>query len=364
MIAAKFTPEEATTVVEDIIVQVGRTGALTPVAVLKPTLVAGSTISRATLHNEDEVRRKNVRIGDTVVIHKAGDVIPEVESVLTNLRPRSTREFTMPGKCPVCGGRVAKEGAIHRCTNPKCPAKDRKRIRHFVARSAFDMIGLGEKIIDKFVELGLITDPADLFKLQKGDIEPIERFGEKSAENMHQSIQSRRKVPLDRLLFALGIRHVGDITAQALARELVGRGVKTMDDLIDTTGRISSEQFQRIPDVGPVVGQSMYNYFHEKMNVKFLNKLKNVGVSFEIPRGLRGEGKLAGKTVVFTGSLTSMTREEAQEKVRELGGISADSVGEKTDYVVAGPGAGEKLDKARQLSKTVLFEKEFMEMIR
>lgn len=363
-IAAKFAPEEATTIVEDIIVQVGRTGALTPVAVLTPTLVAGSTISRATLHNEDEIRRNDVRIGDTVVIHKAGDVIPEVASVITNLRPNDTREFVMPEKCPVCDGKVAKDGAIHRCVNPKCPAKDRKRIRHFVSRSAFDIAGLGEKIIDKFVEEGLISDPADLFVLKSGDIESLERFAEKSAENIYKSIQARKQVTLDRFLYALGIRHVGDITAQALARDLVLRGVRTVDDLIRITGRMSIDEFQKIPDVGPVVGQSMHDYFHEEMNVKFLNKLTDVGVSFVIPKGLRGEGKLAGKTVVFTGSLEHLVREEAEAKVRELGGIAANAVTKKTDYVVAGPGAGSKLDKARALGKTILSEKEFLEVIK
>jgi len=363
-VAYKFAPEEATTVILGITVQVGRTGALTPVAVLKPTVVAGSTISRATLHNEDEVIRKDVRIGDTVVIHKAGDVIPEVESVLTSMRPKRAREFRMPTKCPVCAGKVVKEGAMHRCVNPKCPAKDRQRIRHFIARGAFDIEGIGPKIIEKFVELGLITDAADLYKLEKGDIEPIERFGEKSAENIYISIQSRKKVPLDRLLFALGIRHVGDITAQALARELAAHKVHSIDDLIHVTQAMTVEEFQRIPDVGPVVGKAMYDYFHDQMSVRFLRKLKEVGVSFEVPKGLKGKGKLAGKTVVFTGSLASMSREEGEEKVRELGGITADSVTKKTDYVVAGPGAGEKLDKARQLGKTVISEKDFLETIR
>jgi DNA ligase (NAD+) len=363
-IASKFTPEEATTTVEDIVVQVGRTGALTPVAVLQPILVAGSTISRATLHNEDETKRKDVRVRDTVVIHKAGDVIPEVAVVLKNLRPRHTRKFRMPTRCPICGGKVVKDGAIHRCVNPKCPAKDRERIRHFVARSAFDIAGLGHKIIDKFVEEGLVSDPADLFQLTTGDIESLERFAEKSAENMYTSIQSRKKVMLDRFLYALGIRHIGDITAQVLARELVARGVRTMDDIVEITKKMSVDELQRIPDVGPVVGKSMFDYFHNEVNVRFLKKLQKVGVSFEIPRGLTGEGKLAGKTVVFTGSMEAMTREEGEAKVRELGGIAADQVSKKTDIVVAGPGAGEKLDKARGLGKTVLSEKEFLEMIR
>lgn len=363
-IAFKFASEEATTVVENIIVQVGRTGALTPVAVLNPVEVAGSTISRATLHNEDEVKRKDVRIGDTVVIHKAGDVIPEVSFVLKNLRPQTARVFQMPKTCPICGRRVVKEGAIHRCVNPKCPAKDRQRIRHFVSRSAFDIEGIGEKIIDKFVEQGLISDPADLFTLKTGDIKTLERFAEKSAENIYRSVQGRRKVSLDRFLYAMGIRHVGDITAQALARELVARNVRDVESLIQVTRAMSVEQFQQIPDVGPVVGKAMADFFHDPVNIKFLNKLRDVGVIFEIPGGLRGEGKLTGKTVVFTGSLESMTREEGESKVRALGGVVADSVTKKTDYVVVGPGAGEKLDKARQLGKTILTEKDFLTMIR
>ncbi len=363
-IAAKFTPEEATTVVEDIVVQVGRTGALTPVAVLQPTVVAGSTIARATLHNEDEIRRKDIRIGDTVVIHKAGDVIPEVANVIVSLRPHNVQEFRMLADCPICGGKVAKDGAIHRCVNYKCPAKDRKRIRHFISRNAFDIAGLGGKIIDKFVEERLISDPADLFTLKADDIKTLERFAEKSAENIYISILSRKKVPLDRLLYALGIRHVGDITAQALARELIGRGVQNIDGLLSATHQMTIDEFQMIPDVGPVIGEAMYDYFHSEASIKFMKKLEGVGVSFDTPKRLKGGGPFAGKIVVFTGSLEHLVREDAEAKVRELGGIAADSVTKKTNYVVAGPGAGKKLDTARELGKTVLSEKEFLELIK
>jgi DNA ligase (NAD+) len=363
-LAFKFSPEEATTTVLDIQVQVGRTGALTPVAHLKPVQVAGTTVARATLHNEDEVRRKDIRIGDTVVIHKAGDVIPEVKEVIKNLRLKTAREFSMPRDCPVCGGKVLKVGAIHRCINPKCPTKNRRMMRHFTSRGAFDIAGVGPKIIEKLVEQKLISDPADLFTLKAADIEVLERFAEKSAENIVVSIQSRKRVPLYRFIYALGIRHVGEVTAQALAVHLVGKHkVHSIKVLLSETAKMSSTEFERIPDVGPVVGESMADWFHNPHSRKFLEKLAKVGVEIEVPKALERGGKLTGKTVVFTGSLESMTREDAQEKVRLLGGVATESVGKETDYVVAGSEPGSKYEKAKKLGAKILSEKEFLKLI-
>lgn len=363
-IAFKFTPKEATTVVFDIQVQVGRTGALTPVAHLKPVQVAGTTVARATLHNEDEVKRKDIRVGDTVVVHKAGDVIPEVKEVIKNLRPRNARQFTMPKKCPVCGGRVEKQGAIHRCTNPKCPTKNRRMMRHFSSKGAFDISGVGPKIIEKFADEKLISDPADLFTLKPADIEVLERFAEKSAENIAASIQSRKRVPLYRFIYALGVRHVGEVTAQALAANLVARHhVHSIKDMLLATAKMSREEFERIPDVGPVVGKSMADWFHDRHSRKFLEKLAKVGIAIEVPKALDRGGKLTGKSVVFTGSLETMTREDAQEKVRQLGGVATDSVGKGTDYVVVGSEPGSKYEKAKKLGITILSEKEFLKLI-
>lgn len=354
MIAYKFAPEEATTVIEDIIVQVGRMGTLTPVAVLKPVLVAGSTISRATLHNEDEIRKKDIKIGDTVVIHKAGDVIPEVEKVLKELRPKNARGFLFPKKCPVCGGKVMREKgkAAYRCLNKNCSTIQKKSIEHFVGRSSFDMVGLGPKILDKFLEEGLIKDAADLFKLKENEIEHLERFAEKSAENIVRSIQSHKEIDFPRFIYALGIPNVGEETAYDLAAKFGS---------IESLQKASLEEIDHIADIGGIVAQSIYDWFQNKKNLKFVDKLLAAGV--KIQRTHTG-GKLAGKIFVFTGGLESIARDDAKNKVRELGGKTSESVSKETDYVVAGSEPGEKYEHAKELGTKVLSEQEFSDMIK
>jgi len=367
MIAYKFAPEEATTIVEDIIVNVGRTGILTPVAVLKPVLVAGSTISRATLHNEDELRKKDIRIGDTVVVHKAGDVIPEVERVIKELRPKDAREFHFPEKCPQCGGKVIRETgkAAYRCTNKKCFNIQRRALEHFVSRSAFDMAGLGPKILQKFIEEGLIKDAADLFMLKTGDIEPLERFAEKSAQNIVDSIQSHKKISLSRFIYALGIPNVGEETAYDIAEFINSKfEIRNSKQILNVLKSQKLEEWQEIPDVGPIVAKSIYEYFQDRENLKFIEKLLKVGVEieFQIPE-LKSQ-ILKGRTFVFTGGLETLTRDEAKNKVRELGGEVSESVSKKTDYVVVGAEPGEKYARAKELGVKIINEKEFLELLK
>ncbi len=355
MIAYKFAPEEATTIVEDIQVNVGRTGVLTPVAFLKPVLVAGSTVSRATLHNEDEIRKKDIRIGDTVVVHKAGDVIPEVEKVIIELRPKDAREFHFPKTCPKCGGPVVREEgyAAYRCLNKKCFTIQWRSLGHFVSRAAFDMAGLGPKILQKFIEEGLIKDAADLFILKTGDIEPLERFAEKSAQNVVASIQSHKKISLSRFIYALGIPNVGEETAIDLAEHF-----KSIENL----AKAPLEEIDAIRDVGGVVAKSIYDWFQDKENQGFVERLIKAGVTIEKEKAQTG--KLSGKSFVLTGSLESQSRDEAKEKIRQLGGDVSESVSQETDYVVAGTQPGEKYSRAEELNVKIINEKEFLALLK
>ncbi|MGA2666572.1 MAG: NAD-dependent DNA ligase LigA [Patescibacteria group bacterium] len=355
MIAYKFAPEEATTVIQDIQVNVGRTGVLTPVAFLKPVLVAGSTVSRATLHNEDEIRKKDIRIGDTVIVHKAGDVIPEVEEVLKELRPQSARKFHFPKTCPKCGGKVVRaEGfAAYRCVNKKCFTIQWRSLDHFVSRPAFDMAGLGPKILEKFTEEGLVKDAADLFKLKVSDVEPLERFAEKSAQNIINSIQSHKKITFSRFIYALGIPNVGEETAIDLA--------KNFHD-IKRLRRASLAEIDTIRDIGHVVAQSIYNWFQDKINISFVERLMAAGVDIEKEK--EHAGKLLGQTFVLTGGLESMTRDEAKVKIRELGGEVLESVSKETDYVIVGTDPGSKYEKAKELGIKTLNEEAFINMLK
>lgn len=356
MIAYKFAPEEATTIVEDIGVNVGRTGVLTPVAFLKPILVAGSTISRATLHNEDEIRKKDIRIGDTVVVHKAGDVIPEVEKVILELRPKNAREFHFPKTCPQCGGPVERaEGKVaYRCLNKKCFTIQRRTLEHFVSRAAFDMAGLGPKIINKFIEEGLIKDAADLFDLKVGDIEPLERFAEKSAQNIVNTIQSHQKISLARFIYALGIPNVGEETAIDLAGEFY---------TIDKIRQASLDEIDIIRDIGGIVAKSIYDWFQDKDNIHFIERLLKAGVQI-IGSQKTESGELKNKTFVFTGGLETVTRDEAKEKIRNLGGDVSESVSKETSYVVAGSEPGEKYSHAKEFGVRIIDEQEFLELIK
>ncbi|HVM76652.1 MAG TPA: NAD-dependent DNA ligase LigA [Candidatus Paceibacterota bacterium] len=386
-IAYKFSPREATTIVRDIKVQVGRTGALTPVAVMEPVNVGGVTITHATLHNADEIERLGLRIGDTVIISRAGDVIPQITRVLPEFRTGKEKVFTMPLRCPVDGSPVERVGAIHRCSSKACAAQHREQLYHFVSRGAFNIEGLGPKIIDKFLDEGLISDAADIFTLRAGDIAALERFGEKSAENIVREAAEKRRVTLPRFLYALGILHVGEETAALLAKNIdfgggsgpkgsspkssapkkSGRGNHeiSIKKIAKAFEKLSAEDLQKISDIGPVVGKSIHDWFHESRNIKLLERLEAAGVTVETLPAPKTSAHpdVVGKTFVLTGSLESMSREEAKEKIRALGGDASESVSKKTDYVVAGAEPGSKYEKAQKLGVKILDEKEFLKLI-
>jgi len=359
MLAYKYPAEKATTQVLDITVNVGRTGVLTPVAHFSPTLVAGSTVSKATLHNMDQIERLDVRIGDTVVIQKAGDVIPEVVEVLVKLRTGKEKKFKMPEVCPVCGRKVEKRtigekndtSAAYYCSNPDCPAKNQRGMEHFV--NAFEIYTIGPKVLARFKDEGLISDAADLFTLKTGDIDNLERFGEKSAENIINSIQDHRKISLPRFIYSLGINNVGEVTADDLA-DYFG----SLEKLIGA----SRDEFDKIENIGPIVSKSAYDYFQHKENIRYIKKLVNNGVEILAYRKKVG-GKLSGKTFVITGTLDSMSRDEAKLLIKNLGGKATESVSKQTDYVVVGSEPGSKADKAEKLGVKILDEKEFLQMI-
>ncbi|OGF64273.1 hypothetical protein A2661_00835 [Candidatus Giovannonibacteria bacterium RIFCSPHIGHO2_01_FULL_45_24] len=353
--AFKFSPKEATTKVEDIIVQVGRTGALTPVAVLRPVEIGGVTVSRATLHNEDEIKRLGLKIGDSVIVGRAGDVIPDVRKVLKGLRTGHEREFHMPKHCPVCKHEVKKAhgDVISYCVNKSCPARHRENLYHFVSRKAFNIDGLGPKILDAFLDNGLIQDAADIFELKEGDIAPLERFGEKSAQNIIEAIKNSRRIPLARFLYALGILHVGEETAIDLAEHFGS---------LDKLEKADLEELQKVPNIGEVVARSTYDWFRDGRNKNFLKKLLKY-VEIENPKRKK-PGKLAGKTFVFTGELESMSRDEAKTKVRNLGGDPSETVSKNTGYVVVGENPGSKYEKAKKLGVKIIDEKEFFQLVK
>ena len=374
-IAYKFAPEKATTIVEDITVQVGRTGALTPVAHLRPVQVAGSTVSRATLHNEDEIARLGIKIGDTVVIHKAGDIIPEVVEVLKKLRAGKEKKFTMPKECPICGSLVerrAGEAATY-CTNKKCFAQELERIIHFVSKKGMNIEGLGDKIVEQLLNEGLIKDAADIYYLKQGDLEPLERFAEKKAQNILESIERSRSVELPKLLYALGIRHVGEETAVLLSKKLEVRS-KKLSNLTTEAQKITLEDWQSVEGIGEIVGQSIYDWFRDKNNFDLLKRLEDGGVVLSKKSdharpaaaggraGVRSK-KLQGKIFVLTGSLAGLTRDEAKDKIRALGGDISSSVSKNTDYVVAGEEPGSKYEKAKKLGVKIIGEEEFLKLL-
>ncbi len=351
--AYKFPAEEATTIVEDIIVQVGRTGALTPVAHLTPVRVAGTTVSRATLHNADEVIRKDIRIGDTVIIRKAGDIIPEVIASLPKLRKKGARPFTIPSSCPMCSSPITKdpEGVVMRCSNRDCFPRQRERILHAVGRLAFDIEGLGEKIVEQLLQEGLITNLVDIWELTEGDLLPLERFAEKSAKNLVNEIQSKKSISLPRFLVALGISQVGVVTAQDLAREY-----KTISAIIQA----SKEDLEKVDGIGEKVADAIIEYFADPHTQEILKKFELLDI---IIQKEKSAGILDGKTFVFTGSLQSMTREEAKQRVQALGGRIASTVGRGVTYVVLGKDAGGKAAKAKALGLTSMSESEFASLI-
>ena len=362
-LAYKFPAEQATSRVLDIVAQVGRTGVLTPTAILEPVHVGGSTVSRATLHNEDIVREKDVRIGDTVIIQKAGDVIPEVVTVLADRRTGDERQWRMPGRCPACGAEVVREPgeSAARCTGPACPARLREGIIHFASRDAMNIEGLGPALVNQLVDAGLASDPGDLYLLTVEDLLPLERMGKKSAGNLKQAIDATRESPLRRLIFALGIRYVGQRVAEVLA----GR-FRSLDALASAT----ADELREVPEVGPKIADSVTAWLRHEQARRLIEKLRRGGVRLDEPAPAavggaaaagvgEAEGPFSGLTFVFTGALPTLTRNEAEDMARALGGRVAPSVSKKTDYVVAGADAGSKLARARGLGVTVIDEDEF-----
>lgn len=363
-IAYKFSPKEAATVVENVIVQVGRTGVLTPVAAVKPVEVSGITISHATLHNYDEIERLGLKIGDTVIVSRAGDVIPQITKVLADLRTGKEKSIRVPEQCPIDGSSVIKEGVFYRCANKECGAVRERSLHHFVSRGAFNMEGLGKKIITRFLDEGLISDAADIFILQKGDIAALPQFGEKSAGNIVREIQNKKEISLPRFLYALGIMHVGEETARALANAIFNarRPISKPTDILHVFQTMTLEDLQNIPDIGPVVGQSIFGWFQDSGHAKLLEKLTDAGVRIAgMPPAAPRTLSLAGKIVVITGTL-SLAREEAKEKIRALGGTVSESVSLKTSYLVAGDNPGSKFEKAEKIGVPILNEKEFLKM--
>jgi DNA ligase, NAD-dependent len=356
-IAYKYPPQEVSTRITDIDVQVGRTGALTPVARLEPVVVGGVTVTNATLHNEDEIKRKDIRVGDSVIIRRAGDVIPEVVRVMPEQRPKHAPVFHMPRKCPVCHSDVKRvEGeAIARCTAGLfCPAQRIQSILHFASRRAMDIEGLGDKLVEQLVARSLINNVADLYVLSRADLSALERMGDKSADNVIGALEKSKQTTLQRFIYALGIREVGEATALALARHF-----GELDPIMNAT----IVELEQVPDVGPVVARHINAFFTEAHNRKVIRQLQEAGITWSAT-AKTGPLPLAGKTFVLTGTLESMTRDEAKERLQSLGARVSGSVSRKTDYVIAGADSGSKLDKAREFSVTVMAEGEFLGLLK
>ncbi len=352
-LAFKFAPKQEATKILDIIVQVGRTGALTPVAVMEPVRVGGVEVSRATLHNQDEIDRLDVKIGDAVIIQRAGDVIPEVVRVITSKRTGGEKRFRMPSSCPACGAEVIKEGVICRCIGLDCPAQLKGRIKHFASKRAMDIDGLGVKLIDQLVDKGLVKDVADLYSIKKEELIALERMASKSAQNIIDAIEKSKTKSLGKFLFALGILHVGETTAEDLSSHF-----PRLDDFL----LLSEEDLMKVEGIGPEVSASVVRFFRDKKNRESIERLKKAGIKL-IESRAREKGKLAGKTFVFTGTLTSYGRDQARNVVESLGGTTASSISKKVDFVVVGEDPGSKADKAKELGIPTLTEEEFNRMI-
>ncbi|MBN1254683.1 MAG: NAD-dependent DNA ligase LigA [Deltaproteobacteria bacterium] len=354
-VAYKFPPKEATTRIIDIKAQVGRTGALTPVALMEPVRIGGVEVKRATLHNQDEIENKDVRIGDTVVVRRAGDVIPEVVKVITSKRTGAEKRFSMPQTCPVCESAVVRlpEEAAHRCVGISCPAQVKGRIRHFASKRAMDIDGLGVKLIDQLVAKGLVKDIADLYALGQDAFAALERMAEKSAGNIIEALEKSKQTTLARFIYALGIRHVGEHIAQVLARNLSS---------LDAISKATEEELLAIPEIGPEVAQSVTSFFRDKGNQEELKRLQKAGVEIAAPSVRKAE-PLKGKTFLFTGALEGMTRDEAKDLVLGRGGEIASSAGKGVDYVVVGEEPGSKYAKAREMGLTIIDEKEFKKLV-
>jgi len=354
-LAYKFPPRQAITKIIEIKLQVGRTGAITPVAIMEPVSISGVTVSRATLHNQDEIEKKDIRVGDTVVIQRAGDVIPEVVSVVKEKRPDKTVPFRIPLACPVCGSEVVRlEGeAIYRCFNLSCSAQLKKTIKHFASKRAMDIDGLGDKLVDKFVDEGIIKNVADLYMLKAKDLISLERMGEKLAANIIKAIEGSKERDLDRFIYALGIRHVGEHLATILTEHY-----PLLEDLMDVT----EDELMQINEIGPEVARSVVGFFSQKGNRELIQRLRNVGIKIRAKKEKK-EGALQGKTIVFTGTLTQFTRHEAEKRAESLGAQISSSVNKKTDFVVVGSDPGSKYEKAKNLGIPIITEDAFKKIV-
>ncbi len=356
-IAYKYAARGGITQIENILVQVGRTGKLTPVAALKPVPIGGTTVSRATLHNMDEIERLGVKIGDWVEVERGGDVIPKVVRVVEDKdHPRGHKQFHMPEHCPVCGTKVVRtEGEVdYRCVNANCPAKLRETILHFASRGVMNIDGMGDALVTQLTDRGLVKNVADIYQLTKSDLLSLDRMGEKSAQNVLDEIEASKKLPLERVIFGLGIRMVGERTAQFLAEHF-----GSMDALMNA----SEEELEQVDEVGPRIAQSIAEFFREPKNRELVKRLKDADLTFTGKKKERGT-KLAGKTFVLTGTLAQFTRDQAKKLIEDAGGRVSGSVSKKTDYVVAGSDAGSKLDKARELGLSVISEDEMKDLLR
>jgi len=354
-LAYKFPPRQAITKIIEIKLQVGRTGAITPVALMEPVSISGVTVSRATLHNQDEIDKKDIRVGDTVVIQRAGDVIPEVMSVVKGKRPDKAVPFRIPPACPVCGSRVVRlqDEAVYRCLNLSCPAQLKKTIKHFASKRAMDIDGLGDKLVEKFVDEGIIKNVADLYALKAKDLVFLERMGEKLAANIIKAIEGSKVRGLDRFVYALGIRHVGEHLAAILAKHY-----SSIDDLM----KAKEDDLMQIKEIGPEVARSIVSFFSQQGNRDLIQRLKNIGIKL-IAKKEKKEGALQGKTIVFTGTLTQFTRHEAEKRAESSGAHVSSSVSKKTDFVVAGVDPGSKYDRAKDLNVSILTEDEFKRVL-
>lgn len=355
-IAYKFPAEKALTEIRDIIVQVGRTGAITPVAILKPVHLSGTTVSRATLHNFDEIDRLGVKIGDKVYVEKSGEIIPKVLSVVKEKRTGREKDFVIPAKCPVCGARLARlpgEVAL-RCPNTGCRAQIKEAIMHFASRNAMDIENMGEAIVDQLVDKELIKDYGDIYRLNLEDVKGLDRMAEKSACNLIDAIERSKSNDLNRIIYGLGIRHVGENSAWVLSEHFGS---------IDRLKEAAIEELTAIREIGPVMAESIRAFFQNKENIKILEKLKKARLKMDLPEKKKEPGKLSGKTIVVTGVLKSYSRPEIEELIRKLGGNPSSSVSKNTDFLVCGDGAGSKLDKARALGVKVIREEDFKEMV-
>jgi DNA ligase (NAD+) len=356
-IAYKYAARAGETIIEDILVQVGRTGKLTPVAALKPVFIGGTTVSRATLHNLDEIERLGVKIGDWVVVERGGDVIPKVVRVIDDKKhPRGTKTFRMPTKCPECGGHVVRtEGeADHRCINAACPAKLRESILHFASRGVMNIEGMGESLVNQLADRGLVKNVADIFDLTEEKLLSLERVGKKSAQNVLDEIEAAKQLPIERVIFGLGIRMVGERTAEFLAEHFGS---------MDALAAADEEELLQVNEVGPRIAASIREFFEEPANCKLLERLRKAGLNFKGEKKERGT-QLAEKTFVITGTLPTYSRDEAKKMIEDAGGRTSGSVSKKTDFVLAGTEAGSKLDKARELGITVIDEAELLKMLK